>query len=211
MTDAPIATAVQTSPPLTKKGGATRKTLLTSTITLLAATGYAATTTQAVLNHSGLSRGSLLHQFKTRNHLMVAAALEAVEQMFDGVRSGLANIADPVEALRAYPDVLWQVQNQAPSRALAELQLAARWEEGLLAELQPAMQQINERIIQEVRQAAETHGLSNARQLVLEVGALISAMQGLSVSSTVMADPQKTEEILGVLKAHYLECLESSA
>ena len=72
------------APALTKKGNATRKALLDSTIELIASTGYAATTTQAVLDHSGISRGSLLHQFKTREHLMVAAALEAVERMFVG-------------------------------------------------------------------------------------------------------------------------------
>ena len=202
--------AAQTAPSLTKKGGATRKVLLDSTITLLASTGYAATTTQAVLDHSGISRGSLLHQFRTRDLLMVAAALEAVERMFTDVQAGLANSADPIEALRQYPNVLWEVQYQPPARAFAELQLASRWEQTLRDSLRPAVKAVNERIVREVQQAAEANGLSNVRQLVVEVGALISAMQGLAVSSTLMAEDAKVEEILGALKAHYYDCLEQS-
>ena len=65
----------------------TRQTLLDSTIALIASTGYAATTIQAVLDRSGISRGSLLHQFKTRDALMVAAGEEAVMQMFDAAQA----------------------------------------------------------------------------------------------------------------------------
>ena len=118
--------------PPTRKGGATRAALLDSTIELLATTGYAATTTQAVLNHCGLSRGSLLHQFRTREILMVAAAEEAVERMFDAVRDKLSSVADPIEGLRKYPRALWEVQNAPAARAYAELQLASRWETCLL-------------------------------------------------------------------------------
>ncbi len=203
-------TAAPSAPPLTKKGGATRKALLDSTITLLASTGYAATTTQAVLNHAGISRGSLLHQFRTRDLLMVAAALEAVERMFVGVQQGLAGIADPVEALRKYPDVLWEVQNQAPARAYAELQLASRWQDSLREALRPAVQNVNERISREFREVGETIGLTNVDRLVIEVGALISAVQGLAVSSSLMADTRTTEEILQALKQHYRDCLENS-
>ena len=194
------------APSLTSRGSATRQALLDSTIALLAATGFAATTTQAVLNHSGLSRGSLLHQFKTRNHLMVAAALEAVERMFDGVSDGLAKSPSPISALRRYPDVLWQVQNEAPARAFAELQLASRWEQDLQSALRPAVTMINERIAREIREFAEVCGLHSVDELVIEVGVLITAMQGLAISGSLSEQPP--DEILATLKAHYLSCVE---
>ena len=192
----------------TSRGSATRKALLDSTISQLAATGFAATTTQAVLNHSGLSRGSLLHQFKTRNDLMVAAALEAVDRMFEGVSNGLAESATPISALRQYPDILWQVQNEAPARAFAELQLASRWEQGLQAALRPAVATINERIAREIADFAETCGLSNVDELVVEVGVLITAMQGLAISNSL--SEQSPDELLAALKSHYLSCVERS-
>ncbi len=198
------------APALTKKGNATRKALLDSTIELIASTGYAATTTQAVLDHSGISRGSLLHQFKTRENLMVAAALEAVERMFAGTKEGLAGIADPIQALREYPNVLWEVQNDVPARAFAELQLASRWEQGLQQALRPAVKEVNKRISTEIHEIAEANGLASVDKLVIEVGALISAMQGLAVGSSLTTDDKITHEILLALKAHYIDHLEGS-
>ena len=198
------------APPLTRKGTETRQTLLDSAISLIASTGYAATTTQAILDHCGLSRGSLLHQFKTRDLLMVATALEAVDRMFTSVQQGLASAAGPIEALREYPLVLWRVLNEPPAQAFAELQLASRWEEGLKTALQPVVEQINERIVREIHQIAEENGLRNAKQLIAEVGALISAMQGLAVSSSLITDAEKVEAILEALRGHYQDCLEAS-
>ncbi len=195
--------------PLTKKGSATRKALLDSTITLIASRGYAATTTQAVLDHSGISRGSLLHQFKTRDLLMVAAAEEAVERMFAGVSDKLSSL-DPVEAMRRYPQVQWAVLNDLPARAFVELQLASRWEQGLKTGLRHALKAVNERIARDVHDIAETLGLQDVDTLIVEVGALISAMQGLAVSSSVHADEQATSAILAALTAHYTACLEAS-
>jgi AcrR family transcriptional regulator len=192
----------------TPKGGATRRALLDSTIELLASTGYAATTTQAVLNHCGLSRGSLLHQFRTREILMVEAAEEAVEQMFDAVRDKLSAVSDPIDALRKYPRALWEVQNAPAARAYAELQLASRWETGLQTRLRKSVQAVNERLGREIREAAEDIGLGDPRKLMVEIGALISAMQGLAVSSTLVEDQQPVEAVLRALTRHYNDCLD---
>lgn len=188
----------------------TRRLLLDSTIVLLASTGYAATTTQAVLNHSGVSRGSLLHQFRTRDVLMVAAAQEAMVRMSAAVQDRLSGAADPIAALREYPGVLWEVHNEPPALAFAELQLASRWEEGLQARLRDVVREVNERIVQEMHEIAEAVGLREVRKLIVEVGALISAVQGLAVSSSLIEDDSKTQEILDALTAHYSECLEAS-
>ncbi len=195
---------------LTRKGSETRKALLDSTITLIASKGYAATTTQAVLDHSAISRGSLLHQFKTRDILMVAAAEEAVERMFDAVRDKLSSVSDPIEAMRKYPSVLWEVQNEQPARAFAELQLASRWEDALRAGLRRSVKDVNERISREMHEIAKANGLRNVKQLIIEVGALISAMQSLAISSTLIEDEHKVQEVLDALKSHYLDCLENS-
>jgi AcrR family transcriptional regulator len=204
----PALPTAEAEPSRTRKGGATRAALLDSTIALLASTGYAATTTQAVLNHSGLSRGSLLHQFRTREALMVAAAEEAVERMFVGVQSKLSAIDEPIQALRHYPDALWEVQNQSPARAYAELQLASRWELGLQAQLRRSVKAVNERMGRELREVAELIGLGDTGKLMVETGALISAMQGLAVSSTLVEDENRVADVLSALTRHYNACLD---
>ncbi len=194
--------------PRTKKGGATRAALLDSTIHLLACTGYAATTTQAVLDDSGISRGSLLHQFKTREALMVAAAEEAVARMFAAVHNALSSFGDPIEALRQYPFALWEVQNEPPARAYAELQLASRWESGLRSQLQQSSKAVNVRMVREIRETAELIGLGDADRLMVEIGVLISAIQGLAISSTLVADQGRVDDVLAALTGHYSACLE---
>jgi AcrR family transcriptional regulator len=188
----------------------TRQTLLDSTIALIASTGYAATTIQAVLDRSGISRGSLLHQFKTRDALMVAAGEEAVMQMFDAAQAKLSDFDAPIDALRGYPAVLWQVHNEVPARAFGELQLASRWERGLQAGLRRAVKESNDRISRELRAIAELNGLQSIERLIVEVSALISAIQGLAVSSILIEDKQKIQEVLDSLSSHYLGCLEDS-
>ena len=204
------AAAARTAPSLTRRGSETRKALLDSTITLIASKGYAATTTQAVLDHSGISRGSLLHQFKTRDVLMVAVAEEAMERMFDAVREKLSAVGDPIDAMRRYPSVLWEMQNEHPARAFAELQLASRWEDGLQLGLRRSVKAVNERISRELHEIAQANGLRSVDKLIVEVRALISAMQGLAVSSALIADEQKIQEVLDALESHYGDCLERS-
>lgn len=194
--------------PRTRRGGETRAALLDSTIALLASTGYGATTTQAVLNHSGLSRGSLLHQFKTREVLMVAAAEEAVDRMFVGIQKKLSTIDDPIQAVRQYPYALWEVQNEPPARAYAELQLASRWDLGLQAQLKKTEKAVSERMGREIRDGAERLGFDDPSKLMVEIGVLISAMQGLAVSSTLVEDEGRVTAVLAALTRHYNDCLD---
>ncbi len=140
---------------------------------------------------------------------MVAAAEEAVERMFAAVHSRLESVTDPIEALRQYPAALWEVQNEPPARAYAELQLASRWETGLRTRLRQSVKAVNDRMGREVRETAELIGLGDAGKLMVEIGALISAMQGLAVSSTLVDDEERVEDVLAALTRHYSDCLET--
>jgi AcrR family transcriptional regulator len=83
-----------------ERGQATRAQLVEVATRLFAASGYDATSIEAVLAESGVSRGSLYHHFAGKEALFMAV-LEAL-----GARAGeqLAQeesvAADPVEALR---------------------------------------------------------------------------------------------------------------
>ena len=119
---------------------------------------------------------------------MVAAAEEAVERMFVGVQSKLSAIDEPIQALRHYPDALWEVQNQPPARAYAELQLASRWELGLQAQLRRSVKAVNERMGRELREVAELIGLGDTGKL--------------------MEDENRVADVLSALTRHYNDCLD---
>ena len=60
------------------RGERARAAVIDAAITLLTTGGYTALTTRAVQETSGLSRGSMLHQFRTREDLLAATVEELV-------------------------------------------------------------------------------------------------------------------------------------
>jgi AcrR family transcriptional regulator len=84
-----------------EKGISTRERIIATARRLFAAAGYEGTSTETVLQESGVSRGALYHHFENKEALF-AAVLDAVEaDIATATARAAANIADPVEALRA--------------------------------------------------------------------------------------------------------------
>jgi AcrR family transcriptional regulator len=83
-----------------ERAASTRAKVVATARRLFAAHGYEATSTEAVLAESEVSRGALYHHFANKQALF-AAVLEAVEQDItaETARAG-ASAADPVEALK---------------------------------------------------------------------------------------------------------------
>lgn len=193
--------------PGTARGQTTRQALLESTLELVAERGFAATSTQAVLDRAGVSRGSLLHHFPTRHRLMEAAAEEAVMQKYRSVEAILGTIEDPIEALRRFPDVQWQVQNDVPARAFAEIVLAARWDEGLQEGVRATLTSWNRRIRDRIHAVADSVGHDDPEALATEFSVLIAAMQGLGATSTFLETEGTVRRTLAALSTRYDECL----
>jgi AcrR family transcriptional regulator len=84
-----------------EKGISTRERIVQTARRLFTASGYEGTSTETVLQESGVSRGALYHHFENKQALF-AAVLEAVEaDIAKSTALAAANIEDPVEALRA--------------------------------------------------------------------------------------------------------------
>jgi AcrR family transcriptional regulator len=83
------------------KGISTRDRIVRTARRLFTALGYEGTSTETVLQESGVSRGALYHHFDNKEALF-AAVLEAVEvDIAVATARASANIDDPVEALSA--------------------------------------------------------------------------------------------------------------
>jgi AcrR family transcriptional regulator len=82
-------------------GTLTRERIVATARRLFAASGYEGTSTETVLEESGVSRGALYHHFDNKEALF-AAVLEAVElDIANATARASANVRDPVAALRA--------------------------------------------------------------------------------------------------------------
>jgi AcrR family transcriptional regulator len=85
----------------TERKVSTRERIIAIARRLFAASGYEGTSTETVLQESGVSRGALYHHFENKEALF-AAVLEAVEaDIASATAHASADIDDPVKALHA--------------------------------------------------------------------------------------------------------------
>lgn len=84
-----------------EKGLVTRQEIVETATRLFAAEGYAATSIEAVLRDSGVSRGALYHHFPSKEALF-EAVLEALEaEVAKRIMAGSRSATTPMAALRA--------------------------------------------------------------------------------------------------------------
>ena len=115
----------------------TRRQILDAAVELLYSEGYAATTTLRIQEVAGVSRGRLLHQFPSRDVLLVAA----VEHLVTARVTDLSNYDDwpqnSKERIDRAVDLMWHTYQQPYFWAATELWLAARSNEQLRQVLLP--------------------------------------------------------------------------
>lgn len=123
--------------PLQRRSKETRVRLLEAAVQCLAEVGYADTTTSLILSRSGVSRGSLLHQFPSRDDLLIASVhhLAAVRmtELTRYAAERATQTADISEAVAA----MWDVFHGDLFRATVELWTAARTNPTLRVALVP--------------------------------------------------------------------------
>lgn len=188
---------------LTGRGRNTRLRLLQGVVDCLNSVGYAATTTQAVSEIASVSRGSLLHQFPTRVHMMAAAADHAMAQSIVDCRERFDQFDSPVERLRQFCNVIEATQREPAALALNEILLAARWEDGLADHLKAVSENVERVMDADVQRMALEAGIANPDQLRIRTRAIIAAMRGFAIELMFNADRAVIHEALAMTRADY--------
>lgn len=134
--------------PRQARAKATRRTLLDATVSALVDCGYAGTTTQEVCRRAGVSRGTLLYHFPTRENLLVAALHHVLSER---VSEFVAQRQDRPGTVQELVEQMWE-QWQGPALiAWLELAVAARTNEGLRAPMQETMLAFDELVLEAFR------------------------------------------------------------
>lgn len=108
-----------------ERSAETRARLLDATIACLVERGYAGTTTLAVCERAGVSHGSLLHHYRTRERLL-GAALEALyARLREPVLRALADLPEGEARVDALVELMWGAFGAPEFKAVVELWLAA--------------------------------------------------------------------------------------
>jgi AcrR family transcriptional regulator len=131
------------------RGLETRERLLQATFKALYEVGYAATTTVEVCRRTGISRGSLLHQFPTRADLLASAVEYVFERRVRAFRRALSRLPADCDREARLVDLLWREVRGPAHYAWLELVVASRTDE-VLRERVRAVAQRFDGLVQEV-------------------------------------------------------------
>ncbi|MGK2876163.1 MAG: TetR/AcrR family transcriptional regulator, partial [Nocardioides sp.] len=139
-----------------ERSAATRAVLLEATVACLAELGYGGTTSAAVAEKAGLSRGAQLHHFGTRDQLVVAAVEHLAQKRLQRVREAMAGLATAASQTGNQPQqegsqqaalgLLAQALSGPLYAATLELWVAARSHSDLREELIPAEERVNDEL-----------------------------------------------------------------
>lgn len=108
-----------------ERSAETQARLVGATLECLSERGYAGTTTLAVCRRAGVSHGSLLHHFGTRERLLGAALDAAYARLRALVVSGLEALPEGEARVEAMVELMWAACSAPEFEAVIELWLAA--------------------------------------------------------------------------------------
>lgn len=127
-----------------------RALILDAAVDCLVEYGYSGASTLVIQARAGVSRGRLLHHFRSRDELLVAAAqhlatgrLAQTEERVAGVLDGRREGPDRVDAC---VELLWETFQEPPFWAAMELWTAARTNPALAAALRPEERRLRDAI-----------------------------------------------------------------
>ncbi|QCQ90241.1 TetR/AcrR family transcriptional regulator [Rhodococcus sp. SGAir0479] len=174
-----------------ERSAATREKLLDATIELLVEAGYSGTSSQAVTKRAGVSRGAQLHQFPTKESLVVAAVGHLVDKRMAEL---LGARPDPDLALETLCDAF----SGPLFHAALELWVAARTDPALHAAMIPLERKVGDALRLGFAEIVGDRMSPDAVDLSIEIA------RGLAVSAlfrTPDADRQLRDRLLPAWKA----------
>jgi AcrR family transcriptional regulator len=120
-----------------ERSATTRAALLDATIECLIERGYDRTTTAAVAERAGVSRGAHLHHFQTRAALVAAAIEQLTWRWVEQIHPLLEQLPTGPERVERGLDLLWSLFSSDLFLAILDISAAARTDPELAAAMKP--------------------------------------------------------------------------
>ena len=188
--------------PHAERSAAMRQRLIDAAIHCLHAFGYAATTTQLVVETAKVSRGAILHHFPTKVDLMLAVAEYAAGKQNRHVRRFLAETPEGIERYIAITDATWSAMSQPAAQALLEIMMASRSDPELSDRLVPVVASLEQFQREGVWELAQELGIKHRDTVLAMVRLHVAAMRGIAIELNLTGDAKAAEESMRLLN-HY--------
>lgn len=190
-----------------QKSAATRNLIIEAAIKCFVDMGYAQTTTTAIAEKAGLSRGAMLHHFPSKIDIVRAAVeylhgkrLKAFRK--SAQRTSPADTNRTRQAVEAY----WSHVRHPMFVAFFELSVAARTDPELAAILLPAQEAFEREWYRTAREAfPEWEGREEAFNVALDLSRYV--MEGMAVSFITHKETERDKRLLRYLEEKLRELL----
>ncbi|KGB53086.1 Transcriptional regulator, TetR family [Sphingopyxis sp. LC81] len=179
-----------------ERSAGTREVLLAAAIDALHEHGYAATSTMLVAEKAGVSRGAMLHQFRTAADLMTFVVEAVFDEELERYSEYLTSIKDPEQRLLAYPEMAWDVLSRPSGVAVLEIFLGSRSDPQLCEKLAPVQARIEEQALAFTRLAAP----GDVRGAMALMRLVVWAVRGLSVAQVLAPAPGSVRDSVKLLR-----------
>lgn len=184
-----------------ERTAAMKRRLIDAAIHCLHAFGYAATSTELVIQHAGVSRGALLHQFPTRVDLMMGVVRTVYAEDVERYNAWLGRIRDPIERYFAIPETTWAMISRPAGLAVLEIMVASRSQPGLPQRLGPVQAEIDAHAAALFSDYREQAGLRPVKDAAHLHRTILAALRGLSIELMFTGDHDGARKSVALLRA----------
>ena len=193
-----------------ERSSETRHRILEAALDCLARRGYAGTTTTAVADLAGVSRGAQLHHFPTRAALIAAAVEHLYATLRTNYETRFAGLPAGRQRLGAAIDLFWAVWQDARLAAVVELHVAARTDAELGAALRPVAAEHQRHIVRLARRFFPREALAEPRfEAVLDL--VQETLRGMAIGYLVDPDAARARRTRAILKELVAAALDGSS
>lgn len=174
----------------------TREALLDAAIRLLYRKGYSGTSTEAISEEAGVTRGALHHHFGTRAQLMadvIGTVYERERRAYEAIAADTgrgAHISD-------WPEMLWEVLSRPSGLAVLEILQASRSDAELAALVTPMQARVEQMSLDTIKQQ---FGSGDDAGMLAGIRLFVWAVRGLSIAQVLAPNPEEMRSSIDFLK-----------
>jgi AcrR family transcriptional regulator len=193
-----------------QKSAATRNLIVEAAIKCFVELGYAQTTTTAIADKAGLSRGAMLHHFPSKIDIVRAAVDYLHGKRLKAFRKAIQR-SGPVQGdrVRQSVEAYWAHVRHPMFVAFFELSVAARTDRELAAILLPAQEAFEREWYKTAREVfPEWEGRDDAFDVALDLSRYV--MEGMAVSFLTHKETERDKKLLRYLEEKLYELLAKS-
>lgn len=205
----PADPAVARPRKLTRRGADTREKILDATVRVIVSSGFAAMTIERVMAESGISRGSVLHQFPNRLALAIATAERTLSVVIELARADAVTRPDAFERLASHAEVVWNAHSSPEGLALNEIVTAAGWDRELAEGIRPIIQAVEADIHDQFVDMAREAGLPDPEAFVARGWWLVSSVRGLVIEHRLLDSRPMIDAAIAEMKASHRRYCEA--